>query len=225
MQRTQIIMEEVAGLAFSAEIPVEDTADGPAYRSRDLRRFELGIACALAERGVATAESFRFMRKALGLAAKILAELLDVNAETVSRWETGKTPIPRAPFAVLGAMVADAIRNEHVTRGHLEALAHPVPSGEGEIRIDLAEPGRRVDKDFAHQVQVLVQAAIHLYGTGLQAGVLDQSLFAAGPVTISLPAAEDVFAAMRERLSPASETQPGVVAAAPGQGSAADLAK
>jgi DNA-binding transcriptional regulator YiaG len=205
MMRTQIITEHVAGTVFSAEIPVEQTAEGAAFSGWEVRRFELGIARALAERGVATGESFRFLRKTLGLAAKTLAELLDVNAETVSRWETGKTSIPRAAFAVLGAMVADARRNEHTTRQHLEALAHPAPAA-AEIRIDLSGPIRAIDRMFAHHAQILVHAALQLYGTGLQSGVLDEHLdehlIEAEPVTISLPPAlKEVLAATREVLA------------------------
>ena len=39
------------------------------------------------------AKEVRFLRKALGLSAKELADKLEVTPETVSRWENGKAPI------------------------------------------------------------------------------------------------------------------------------------
>src|SRR5438477_6057478 len=80
---------EVGRHVFSARVPAfkcrgcgEVYFDGPA-----LEQLELRAGVELAKSGDATPESMRFMRKALGLKAAELAELLDVTPETVSRWE------------------------------------------------------------------------------------------------------------------------------------------
>src|SRR5207302_7545532 len=44
------------------------------------------------------------MRKAVGLPAVTLAELLDTSPETVSRWERGVSHIDRAAFAILAGI-------------------------------------------------------------------------------------------------------------------------
>jgi transcriptional regulator with XRE-family HTH domain len=55
--------------------------------------------------GLRTGESFRFMRKAVGLRANELSEYLGVAPETISRWETGKWDPDKAAFAALAALV------------------------------------------------------------------------------------------------------------------------
>jgi len=89
------------------------------------QRFELLAARWLADDGARSAEAFRFMRKALGLQAVALAELLDSTPETISRWEHGKRPVDARAFALLGVMVADRIAGRNDTRARLEALRSP----------------------------------------------------------------------------------------------------
>ena len=83
---------------------------------------ELAVAREFADVGVDTGEAFRRMRKALGLRATDLAQLLDLTPETISHWETGKVVINRAAFVALGAMVQDAIDGRTTTRDRLAAL-------------------------------------------------------------------------------------------------------
>lgn len=87
-----------------------------------VQEFELAVACELADRGVRTGEAVRHMRKVLGLRAADLARLLDLTPETISHWETGKAPIGRAAFVVLGALVQDALEGRSSTRDRLAAL-------------------------------------------------------------------------------------------------------
>jgi transcriptional regulator with XRE-family HTH domain len=47
------------------------------------------------------------MRKALGLRAADLAEMLDVTPETLSRWETGKLPMGRTSWLTLSSLALD----------------------------------------------------------------------------------------------------------------------
>jgi putative zinc finger/helix-turn-helix YgiT family protein len=94
---------------------------------RVVQRFELAVARELANLGLHTGETFRYMRKVLGLRAVDLAQLLDVTPETISHWETGKVPINRAALAALGAMIQDAIEGRTTTRDRLRALGDDRP--------------------------------------------------------------------------------------------------
>jgi putative zinc finger/helix-turn-helix YgiT family protein len=94
--------------------------DGPA-----VERFELLAAARMAKAGAANGEAFKFMRKAVGLRGADLASLLDVAAETVSRWETGSLPVERRALALLAAIVAEAAVGETETLDRLRALQVP----------------------------------------------------------------------------------------------------
>ncbi len=79
----------VAKILFVSELPVTLCPKcGESYVAHDvLAGFERGVARRLAEKGPATGETFRFMRKAIGLPAKEVASLLSTAPETVSRWK------------------------------------------------------------------------------------------------------------------------------------------
>jgi putative zinc finger/helix-turn-helix YgiT family protein len=47
-------------------------------------------------RSAMTREEFRFLRQFLGRSSQEFAKLIDVSAETVSRWQTGQHEIPRS---------------------------------------------------------------------------------------------------------------------------------
>lgn len=100
----------VAGQDFSASVTADVCPEcEEAYVSgEELSRFRKGIALELARTGNTSPVAFAFMRKAIGLRATQLAELLDVAPETVSRWEHGKTSLDRSTLAVLGEMVIEA---------------------------------------------------------------------------------------------------------------------
>ena len=54
----------------------------------------------------------RFLRKAIALPAKDLAEMLQMRPETVSRWENGKEPIGVAQEKILRVLVGKALKGE-----------------------------------------------------------------------------------------------------------------
>ncbi|HVE85768.1 MAG TPA: type II TA system antitoxin MqsA family protein [Myxococcales bacterium] len=85
-----------------------------------VRQFEQRAAKHLAELGAHSGETFRFMRKTLGLRAAELGGLLDVTAETISRWETGEREVDRKAAALLQAMVIEAASGKGDTRRRLE---------------------------------------------------------------------------------------------------------
>jgi putative zinc finger/helix-turn-helix YgiT family protein len=118
---------KVAGRTFKAAVPALKCAKcgEETYAGQDLEAFDLAVAGELASHGVATAEAFSFMRRALGMKAMELAELLDVAPETVSRWEHGKLPLERGPVALLTAMVLDTLEGKATTVERLRALRNP----------------------------------------------------------------------------------------------------
>jgi YgiT-type zinc finger domain-containing protein len=78
------------------------------YVSGDaLERLELQVAEQVARSGVVSGATFRFMRKALGLQAKEMLEVIGTPPETVSRWETGARDVDRFAWITLATMVID----------------------------------------------------------------------------------------------------------------------
>jgi DNA-binding XRE family transcriptional regulator len=102
-----------------------------------LERLRLVVGCELANLGVLTGEAFRHMRRALGLRACDVAQLLDLTPETISHWETGKARPNRAAFVALAAMLQDAVDRRTITRDRLGRLVEgrpPPPSLTLELR-------------------------------------------------------------------------------------------
>jgi YgiT-type zinc finger domain-containing protein len=129
---------EVAGHVFIASLPARQCkACGEiSYEGAVLQRFDLHVATRLAESGVSSGAVFRFLRKALGLRAVDLAELLDVSAETLSRWETDKRAVDRGGLAVLASCVRDALAGRTETLDTLRALRTP-RTLEKRVQLDL----------------------------------------------------------------------------------------
>lgn len=102
-----------------------------------LGMFDLAIAADLARRGPTSAEAFRFMRKAIALPGKELADLLAVTPETVSRWENDKLPVERRALALLASIVLERAEGRTSTLDRLRALAAPAPPPPGVVHIKL----------------------------------------------------------------------------------------
>ncbi len=123
------LRREVAGHVFTATIPATVCeACGEEYTaSEDLGRFERTIARTLLDAGEASGEAFKFARKAMGIRAADLAQILGVTPETVSRWETGVHPIDPMALAVLALLARDAVAGLTTTLEALKARAKPTP--------------------------------------------------------------------------------------------------
>jgi putative zinc finger/helix-turn-helix YgiT family protein len=121
----------VAGHVFAASLPVVtcETCGEGTTAGADLERFERAVALALAERGKASGEAFRFMRKASGLAANDLAALLGTTPETISRWETGKRPLDPVAWRALALLVREVAEGSTAGLAMLRASlkAKPLP--------------------------------------------------------------------------------------------------
>jgi YgiT-type zinc finger domain-containing protein len=93
---------------------------------------------ALGQHAVRTPEVFRFMRKAIGMRAVDLAELLDADPATISRWERGKLDVDKHAFALLAELVEDRVNGKTSTEERLKLLAHPPKAFPREL--ELAQP-------------------------------------------------------------------------------------
>src|SRR5215216_2683143 len=70
----------------------------------EIGRQDKIVALGIAKRGIRDAKELKFVRKTIDIKALDLGELLDVAAETVSRWENEKLPIPRYAVFILGEL-------------------------------------------------------------------------------------------------------------------------
>ena len=136
-------VHEVAGRRFVATLPSRSCrACGTSFLDAPtIERVELEVACELAQHGPACGETFRYMRKALGMRAVALARLLGVTPETVSRWENEQRPVDGATWIALGSVVLEKARRAPSTLERLRALQSPAPPVRP-VRIVVASPGR-----------------------------------------------------------------------------------
>jgi DNA-binding XRE family transcriptional regulator len=119
----------VAGRTFSRMVPVLrcEKCGETYFRGPELQAVELEAAGVIAREGPSDGATFKFMRKALGLRAVELAELLNVAPETLSRWEHAQRPVDRASWIALSAMVLDKLEGRTATLDRLRALLKPGP--------------------------------------------------------------------------------------------------
>ncbi|MES2645050.1 MAG: helix-turn-helix transcriptional regulator [Myxococcota bacterium] len=88
-----------------SEIPAAQTGDTVSVEADVMALVIKQVATTLASQGMVSGESFRYLRRALGIRAAEVAEILGVRPATVSDWETGKTRLDRAAWGLL----ADAV--------------------------------------------------------------------------------------------------------------------
>jgi putative zinc finger/helix-turn-helix YgiT family protein len=126
-QTSAIVSRHIAGHEFQSTIPTREcTSCGMKYyASDDLARFELATAITIANAALQVPEALKFMRKVTGLQAKQFADLLGVRPETVSRWESGKTPVDRATYSVLQQFLLDGLAGSSATEKGLRVLMRP----------------------------------------------------------------------------------------------------
>ncbi len=106
---------------------------------RDLGRAELLASAEAIARGLRDGPTLKFVRKALALRAAELGELLDVSAETVSRWENGHRVAERSVWNTLADLVADKLAGATTTLDRLQSLAEPrLPKQPVRLKLGLA---------------------------------------------------------------------------------------
>ena len=103
------------------------------YEAKDLTAAEDAVTRELMSRGIRDSAVFKYLRKAVGLKATELADLLGVTAETISRWENGHNEADRAVWAMLELLVDDHYAGRTGTLDRLRGLGEaripkrPVP--------------------------------------------------------------------------------------------------
>lgn len=84
--------------------------DGP-----DLGRAEVLAAFEAVRAGLRDGPTLNWARRALGLRATDLADLLDVAPETVSRWENGHRSADRSVWNTMADLLANAVEGNTAT--------------------------------------------------------------------------------------------------------------
>ncbi len=132
------LRREVGGHVFTATVRgLRCDACGETFTEGvDGERFDYAIAASLS-RAAPSGAAFRFLRKLAGLRAMDLGDLLGVTGDTISRWETEKSPIDRGAFTLLGLMVRDREVDVTTTLDALKAAGSPQALGD-EVRLRLA---------------------------------------------------------------------------------------
>ena len=82
----------------------------------DLDRAKLLAGAEAMARGLRDGGTFKFIRKALGLRAADLADLLDVSPETISRWENSHRTAERSVWNTLADLVSDRLLGTRTSR-------------------------------------------------------------------------------------------------------------
>jgi DNA-binding transcriptional regulator YiaG len=88
----------------------ESELDGEEYISIDaINELHATIGGLLVDKNTALSPSeFRFLRTELNLSQKALGAVMDVDSQTIARWEKGSTQIPRASDIVLRAIYLES---------------------------------------------------------------------------------------------------------------------
>ncbi|MBW1875998.1 MAG: hypothetical protein JRE45_15685 [Deltaproteobacteria bacterium] len=117
MSQTDEVKVSLDGVTFRGRVPVLTEGDRPDLAdiieefgvltdARDLERFEAKVVRRIRILGFRGPETFRFCRASSELGVQELADLLDVDRRTVSRWEHGDVEIPKPVMAIV-ALLAD----------------------------------------------------------------------------------------------------------------------
>jgi putative zinc finger/helix-turn-helix YgiT family protein len=129
--------QSVGGRDFVVTVATEACrACGSVFlENTSLQRAQIEIACEVARHGPVSGEAFRFLRKALGIRAIVVADLFGVTPETISRWENGQRPVDKAAWITLGSAVLEHASRRPETLERLRELRVHGPAARS-VRID-----------------------------------------------------------------------------------------
>jgi len=118
----------------------ESELDGEAYISvESIDELHAVIGGLLVDKNAALCPNeFRFLRVELNLSQKALGNIIDVDSQTVARWEKGETKIPRASDIVLRAFYLESLERDSSVALMLKTLSD-TEAKEAIERIVLAE--------------------------------------------------------------------------------------
>ena len=118
-----IFSRKIDGRTFSVEVPTVERVPGEVGVAAEVvGAVECAIASAIVL-GPPSAAGFKFVRRALGLTAVRLAELLGVRAESISRWENSVVPFDRATWIALGDLALERVGRPVTALARMEGLA------------------------------------------------------------------------------------------------------
>ncbi|MBW2377715.1 MAG: hypothetical protein JRF55_17330 [Deltaproteobacteria bacterium] len=117
MSKTHEVTVTLDGVTFRGRVPLLTRKDlpeltdiidehGDLIDGRDLERFDAKTARRIRALALRGPETFNFCRRFAALGVQELADLLEVDRRTVSRWEHGDVEIPKPVMAVV-AFLAD----------------------------------------------------------------------------------------------------------------------
>jgi len=103
----------------------ESELDSEAYISVDsIDELHAAIGGLLVNKNTALSPNeFRFLRVELNLSQKALGSIIDVDSQTVARWEKGETKIPRANDIVLRASYLESLNGDSSVALMLKTLS------------------------------------------------------------------------------------------------------
>ena len=129
---------DVCGHTFTTQVPATRclACQQVVIQGEHVRRFERRVAAEIAKAGLRTGDAFRFLRTALGISENGLAGLLDVPAEYVGYWETGKWPVDLRALAVLSGLVLAKFEDKLAALDCLAVLRAPRKLGR-KVRLHL----------------------------------------------------------------------------------------
>lgn len=146
MSKTHEVTVTLDGVTFRGRVPLltrkdlpelEDIIDehGNLIDGRDLEHFEGKTARRIRALGLRGPQTFKFCRAFCELGVQELADLLEIDRRTVSRWQHGDVEIPKPVMALL-TLLAD----EH-SRGQsnlMNQLSRPEAKHPRNINVDAA---------------------------------------------------------------------------------------
>ena len=146
MRKTHEVAVTLDGVTFRGRVPLltpkdvpelEDVIDkhGGLIDGRDLECFEGKTARRVRALGLRGPQTFKFCRSFCELGTQQLADLLDVDRRTISRWQHGDAEIPKPVMALLTLLADEHSRGKSTL---MTQLSRPQAKHPREINVDAA---------------------------------------------------------------------------------------
>jgi len=146
MSKTHEVKLTLDGITFRGCIPLLTRKDlpqladiidehGDLIDGRELERFEGKTARRVRALGLHGPQTFKFCRAFSELGVQELADLLDVDRRTISRWEHGDVEIPKPVMALVALLAEEHSRGESNLKTQLSRPPYKRPKN---INVDAA---------------------------------------------------------------------------------------
>ena len=146
MSKTHEVTVTLDGVTFRGRVPVMSGKEHPELDDliekfgalmdlRALERFEGKTARRVRALGLRGPQTFKFCRSFCELGTQQLADLLDVDRRTISRWQHGDAEIPKPVMALLTLLADEHSRGKSTL---MTQLSRPQAKHPREINVDAA---------------------------------------------------------------------------------------